>query len=112
MGKLMTLIGDKIAQGSDVFDPLARLVNDPDVFAGNFPPRLAGALRGFVLENPDCALAKAYPPRAMGPRSDLGRSWQNDCTECRLDCNMGDGATPNKRNSPLKRNCRRRARDI
>ena len=62
MGKLMTLIGDKIAQGSDVFDPLARLVNDPDVFAGNFPLRLAGALHGFVLENPDCALAKAYPP--------------------------------------------------
>jgi len=68
MGKLMTLIGDKIAQGSDVFDPLARLVNDPDVFAGNFPPRLAGALHGFVLENPDCALAKAYPPPRNGTK--------------------------------------------
>jgi len=45
-----------------VFDPLARLVSDPDVFAGNFPLRLAGALHGFVSENPDCALAKPHPP--------------------------------------------------
>ncbi len=75
MGNLMELLGDKIAQGSDVFDPLAQLVHDPDIFAGNFPLRLAGALHGFVLKNPDCALAKAYPPAQW----DQDRIWAGLC---------------------------------
>lgn len=66
MGRLMTLLQDRLEGGSPVADRVLNWPGDCSPLADSVPLRLAAGLHALVLQGEAPALAAAYPPHEAG----------------------------------------------
>lgn len=65
MGRLLTLLADRLRPDTPLAERLFNWEGDIGPAAQSVPLRLAGALHALVMKSPDSELARAYPPRQV-----------------------------------------------